>query len=141
MIGCYYATRDVPVLIQAVGWFGLVFLAWGLVILFLQFFRRGPTVIIDDSGVLDRRLGVGPIPWSDITSVSITLVRDQRFISLWLRNEKQYLDRIPTWRRGARRLSERMGYSPFALTFIGLTPGLDEAYALLRSRLPERTGF
>jgi hypothetical protein len=140
-LASYYTGRTARGFTQAVGWFGLVFFALALVVILLQLFRRGPTVTIGESGVLDRRLGVGLIPWQDISSVSITRVRNQRFISLWLRNDEQYLSRIPTWRRVASRLSDRMGISPFTMQFHGLSPGLDDAYALLRSKLPERAGF
>jgi len=137
----YDAARNASGYIQAAGWLGTPFAGLALVVILLQLFRRSPTVVIDDSGVLDRRLGVGLIPWQDISSVSITQISNQRFISLWLRDDERYRSRASPWRRGAIRLSQRMGFSPFKMQFRGLTPGLEDAYAILRSRLPERAGF
>ena len=59
-----------------------------------------------------------------------------------------YLSVAPKRERGPRgcindgaslsRMSEKIGFSPLSMNFSGLTPGLDEAYARLRDRLPER---
>jgi|SRR5579883_3266713 len=141
-LGCYLAARDAsaPALIRVVGWFGMVFCACILVLPLLQLLRRGPTVVIDDSGVLDLRLGVGAIAWDDISSVSVTRLGNQRCISLWLRNEERYLSRVSALSAWLSRAGGAEGLSPFRIKFAGLTPGLDEAYARLRTRLPERTG-
>jgi hypothetical protein len=136
----YFTAQMAAGFLQAVGWFGVVFFGLCLVAILFQLFRRGPTVIIDEVGVLDRRLGIGPIPWQDISSVSITQVKRQRFISLWLRNEDDYLSRVPVWRRKLAQANQAMGFSPFSIAFTGLTPGLDEAYTRLRARVPERAG-
>jgi hypothetical protein len=137
----YYAARTASGLTQIAGWFGLVFFALGTVVIPLRLLRRGPVVIIDDAGVLDRRLGVGLIPWQDISSVSISQIRNQRFISLWLRNEEHYLSRWPTWRRAGSGLSEGLGVSPFSMQFRTLTPSLDDAYARLKQYVTEHAGF
>ncbi len=137
----YFAARSDPVPIQVAGWLGVALCALLLVFLLLQLLRRGPTVVIDDSGVLDVRLGVGTIAWGDISSVSITQLGHQRCISLWLRNEDQYLSRASSLSASLSRFGEQVeGLSPFRLKFAGLTPGLDEAYARLRTRIPERAG-
>jgi hypothetical protein len=125
---------------QLVGWFGLIFFGLCLAAILLQLFRRGPTIVIDEVGVLDRRLAVGSIPWQDISSVSLIQIKRQRFISLWLRNEDEYLSRMRGWKQGIARANRALGFSPFCLGFTGLTPGLDEAYARIRTRVPERAG-
>ena len=137
---CYFVARTAVGFKQGVGWFGVVFFALCLVPIVRQLLRRGPTVVIDDSGVLDRRWGIGSIPWPDISSVSLTQVKRQRFISLWLRNEDEYLSRVSPWRQKLAEANRMMGFSPFCIAFTGLTPGLEEAYARLRARIPERAG-
>jgi hypothetical protein len=134
----YYAARTATDFVEAVGWIGVVFFGLCTLPILSQLFRSGPTIVIDDTGVLDRRWGVGRIAWEDIASVSITQGKRQRSISLWLRNESEYLGRLSTIRASLRHVSAKMGYSPFLMTFRGLTPGLEEAYARLRERLPER---
>jgi hypothetical protein len=140
ILASYYVARTASGLTQGAGWFGVVFFACGLVVILVQLFRRGPIVVLDESGVFDRRLGVGRIPWQDISSVSVTQIRSQRFISLWLRNEEEYLSRFPGWKSTLGRASEKIGYSPFLLSLAGLTPGLDEAYAYIRAKVPEHAG-
>jgi hypothetical protein len=123
------------------GWSGVAFFGLCLVGILSQLLRHGPTVVIDDLGVFDRRLRIGRIPWEDIASVSVAQVRRQRLISLWLRNEEQYLPQGSAVIRRLAASSRAMGVSPFSMSFMGLTPGLDEAYARLRARLPERAGL
>jgi hypothetical protein len=125
---------------QWVGWLGVIFFGGCLAGVLVQLFSGGPVIVIDDVGVLDRRLGVGPIRWQDISSVSLIEIKRQRFISLWLRNEDEYLSRAGGWREGIVRANRAMGFSPFCLSFTGLTPGLDEAYARIRTKVPERAG-
>jgi hypothetical protein len=93
---CYVAARDnsAPAVVRVCAWAGAFFCACILVFYLFQLFRRSPTVLIDDSGVCDRRLGVGTIAWGDISSVAVTRIGYQRSISLWLRNEEQYLARL-----------------------------------------------
>jgi len=138
---CYYLARTgVGDDVREVGWLGVAFFGLALVGWLSQLLRRGPTVTIDDRGVFDRRMGIGPILWRDIAFISIGQVRRERFMSLWLRNEDQYLSKAPRVKRGLELASRELGFSPFTLSFIGLTPGIDEAYALLRQRIPERAG-
>jgi cbb3-type cytochrome oxidase subunit 3 len=137
----YFSARTGLGLIQAVGWFGVAFFSLCFVAILFQLFRRGPTVVIDELGVFDRRMGVGRISWQDIASVSVSKVRRQRFISLWLRNEEQYLSQCSAASRRALAAANRaLGFSPFCMSFTGLTPGLDDAYARLKARVPERAG-
>jgi len=135
---CYYTAQTATGFTKIIGWSGVAFFGMCMLPILSQLFRSGPTVVIDDTGVFDRRWGVGRIAWQDIASVSITKVRSRRFISLWLRNEKEYLGRVSSMRAALSRMSENVGYSPFSMNFSGLTPGLDEAYGRLRERLPER---
>ena len=117
-----------------IGWFGVAFFGLCFVPILLQLFRHGPTVVID------RRMRIGRIPWEDIASVSVAQMKRQRLISLWLRNEEQYLPQGSAVTRRVAAASRAMGLSPFSMSFTGLTPGLDDAYARLRARLPERAG-
>jgi hypothetical protein len=113
---------------------------WPLLAIPFQLFRHGPTVVIDELGVFDRRMGVGPIPWEDIASVSVAEVKRQRVLSLWLRNEEPYLSRASAWRRRLAAANRALRFSPFCRSFTGLTPGLDEAYGRPKARVPERVG-
>ena len=139
MIAASYVSTQIGS--RFIGWFGVALFGLCLVGILSQLLRHGPTVVIDDLGVFDRRLRIGRIPWEEIASVSVAQVRRQRLISLWLRNEEQYLPQGSAVIRRLAASSRAMGVSPFSMSFMGLTPGLDEAYARLRARLPERAGL
>jgi hypothetical protein len=134
------AQVSAPAVIHVAGWAGVVLGIYILVVLLSQLVRREPTIVIDDSGVFDRRLGVGPILWGDISSIAITSIGHQRWISVGVRNQEQYLSRVSAISAWLSRVGEKEGLSAFRLSFAGLTPGVDEAYAYLKSKLPERTG-
>jgi hypothetical protein len=82
---------------------------------------------------IPRTLGL-----TGLAVLMIAPVRRQRFISLWLRNEEQYLSRGSARTRALAAANRTLGFSPFSMAFTGLTPGLDQAYAHLRARVPER---
>ena len=136
---CYVVARDdsAPAAISICAGAGVFFCVCILVFYLFQLVRRGPTVVIDDSGVFDRRLGVGTIAWGDISSAGITWIGNQRCISLWVRDKEQYLSRLSAPRAWLMQVGNPEGVSPFRIQFVGLTPRLDEAYEALRSRLPE----
>ena len=136
----YLLTQSSDLFHKAIGWLGVAFFGAALLAILFQLFRRRPTVIIDDSGVMDTRLGVGYIAWEDIASISVADIHRQRFISLWLRDEAKFLSRTSRSKRLLRRANRALGFSPFSLSFAGLSPGLNEVYDVLRSRLPERAG-
>ena len=91
-------------------------------------FRRGPTIRLTEAGIFDIRLGVGLIPWKDISSVSLFRFGKHALIELWLRDPEAYVRRWRWWQRSlvpglaARRMS------PFNLKFLFLTPGYERAF-------------
>jgi hypothetical protein len=112
----YSSARNGVGFIQAVGWFGVAFFGLCFVAILFQLLRRGPTVVIDEFGVFDRRLGVGCIPRQDIASVSAAQVKSQRLILLWLGNEDQYLSHVSAWRHRLAAANRALGFSPFCMS-------------------------
>src|ERR1700688_304235 len=51
-----------------------------------QIFDNRPRLTIDDLGIDDRTLGVGKIPWSEITTAYRQSIRCNEFICLEVRN-------------------------------------------------------
>lgn len=54
-----------------------------------------PSLIIDDRGVFDRRLGVGFIPWSDIHAACVEGVGGSDYIRLRIPTIEHYLKKSP----------------------------------------------
>ncbi len=127
-VAMIFAINAPPVVIRVVAWFGIVFgvlAAWfGLKLMF----RKGPTLIINEFGIDDKRIGVGQIPWTAISSVSAYKVRNKPFIELWLSDESAYIARLSRWQRMYVPIAKATGNSPFVISTTWLTPGFRPVY-------------
>jgi hypothetical protein len=127
--------------------FDIAFEAWllglmlgpvAIVINSVSLFRGGPQVIFDEHGIHDLRTSWGLIPWSDVLSVAIIRFYASRYLCLYLVDESDRIARLSTWGRLALRANHVRGFPAFKIRFIGLTPGLDDAWAYLQTHRPEK---
>jgi hypothetical protein len=127
-----------PIAVRVLAWLGIVFsvpAAWlGLKLMF----RKGPTLTINESGIDDKRLGVGQIPWTAISSVSAYEVRNKPLIELWLADESTYVSRMPRWQRMYAPIAKATGHSPFVISTTFLTPGFRPVYEYILRFVPAR---
>ena len=111
-----------------------VLLAGGVLAIVLLFSAlrgdsKDPCIVIDEQGVLDRRLKVGVIRWEDIRRITLHSLSGAEYISLDLHNMNTYEARRPAWLRLTAKTQRLSGMSPIAIS----TNGLDmERAALLR---------
>lgn len=120
--------------LRLIGWIGVVFFGLGFVVIPAMYLRKGPQVIINETGIEDFRLGVGMIRWDDIGSFSIDSVYSSRLLCIEVKNPQAYLSRMPIWKRALTKVNRSMGYSRFTISFSGLTPGLDDVWAFLKDQ-------
>jgi len=114
---------------------------------------RRPRIVIDDHGVVDRFLGVGLIPWSDIVSAhladpipvySLTGKRvksgwfDFRGIALTLRDPGQWREKFATARPLSAMLSRMSETWEFNLSFVWTDVDVEEVLIAIRRRIEER---
>jgi hypothetical protein len=67
MVAASWFCTTVPVLDAPFwGWIGVVFFGGCMVIMVTRLFMRGPIVVLDHVGILDRRVSPDVILWSDI---------------------------------------------------------------------------
>jgi len=59
-----------------VGWMSIIFFGACALVFVWQLLDARPRLIIDDSGVFDRSLGVGVIPWSQIVGMRNRIAHD-----------------------------------------------------------------
>jgi hypothetical protein len=127
-----------PIVVRVAAWFGIVFgvaAAWfGLQLMY----RKGPTLTINESGIDDKRLGVGQIPWTAISSVSAYEVRNKPLIELWLSDESTYVSRMPRWQRMYAPIAKATGHSPFVISTTFLTPGFRPVYEYILQFVPTK---
>ncbi len=124
------------IVVRVVAWLGIVIGVSSL----RQIFRKGPTLIINESGIDDKRLGVGQIPWTAISSVSAFKVpfRNKPLIELWLSDESTYVSRMPRRIRMVAPILKANGHSPFVISMTILTPGFRPVYEYILRFVPAR---
>ena len=106
-----------------VGWFSLLCLAFGGIgtaVGLIHGLRRGPRITLDTTGVHDRTLGVGVIPWSDIARVEPYGVAQQGFVGLHLHDAAPYLARASVVKRLLARLNAGSGFPAFSVNLAGV---------------------
>lgn len=139
MVGMsYVCTRHQEMIVRVVGWIGVGFFGLGFGVL-PRMLGKGPIVVIDDTGIEDRRWKLGVIPWDDVQSLQMYEIGSSKFLGIELIDPEKYLSRLRRWRRWLAATNRAMGFPSFAISFAGLTPGIDEAWKALSSRhvLPE----
>lgn len=105
------------------GWFALICVAFGAIGAIVGLghgLRRGPRITLDATGVHDRTLGVGVIPWSDIARVEPYGVAQQGFVGLHLHDAAPYLARASVVKRLLARLNAGSGFPPFSVNLAGV---------------------
>ena len=80
----------------------------------------GARVSLNDIGIEDTNNGFGLIEWRDIRSASVGRVDESEFISITVRNEAEYLERLSPMKRRMSGLGIKMGYSPIMIAMFNL---------------------
>lgn len=120
------------------GWAGIVLFAVGFPQLLRSFLDGGPRLVIDDQGVLDRALGVGLIPWSEITGASVRALSGQRFVCLEVRDPRFFTAQLGSLRRALLRANRALGFPELSLSVSDLPVGADEVVAEIQRQCTGR---
>ena len=92
----------------------------------------GTPFVFDRAGISFPGGNFGLLPWNEIKSYSVVTIRGNVFLALTFNDPARILSRVSTAKRKWALANERMGWGHWALSFIGLTPGIDEAEAFIR---------
>ena len=76
-------------------------------------------LVMDESGFLDSRLGIGKIDWSDVDSVNLELNYGHRALSFRLRRSDLYLERLSPKRRAQLLGRRKLGFQRFTVDLRG----------------------
>ncbi|MFZ5638983.1 MAG: STM3941 family protein [Pseudomonadota bacterium] len=96
-----------------------------------QIVDRRPRLILDDVGVFDRTLRVGRIPWSDIEDAYSASIHRQDFVCLILRDEAQWVAKLPPLQRRLVAANRALGFSGLNLNLSGLEADASTVLALI----------
>jgi hypothetical protein len=139
MLGASWFCTTIPKLkAQIAGWTGLVLFGLCFIAIMAQLFRSGPSIILDDSGIHDRRSSFGTIPWTDIVSLQIGSVRSQRFLCVEVVDPNTYLSRLPRHKRLLAQANLSLGFPAITIGFSGLSPGIDEVWSYVQANHPDK---
>lgn len=122
---------------RVVGWFGVVFFGLGIVIGIKRALEGGVAFVLDRTGINSGDGEVGLIPWSEVESCSVVTIRGTRLLSLTFREPERFLSRLSPSKRKLTTFNESMGWGHWALSFAGVSPGIDEALEFIRLNAPD----
>lgn len=112
---------------QIVGWAGVLFFGAALAVLLIAASRTAePRVAIDHDGI-HTGSAMGVVEWADVTGFRIDDVKGTKFLSVFVVDTRKYLERMHAVARKTAELNAYFGTSEIAISFVGLSPGLEEA--------------
>jgi hypothetical protein len=128
----YLATTTLDPVYRVVGWLGvgLFVLCGGIAA--KRMISGGTPFVFDRAGISFPGGNFGLVPWNEIKSYAVVTIRGNVFLALTFNDPERILSRVSAAKRKWALVNERMGWGHWALTFIGLTPGIDEAVEFIR---------
>jgi hypothetical protein len=114
-----------------IGWLNIGFFGLGILLFAWQLFDRRPRITIDANGVFDRTLGVGIIPWNEITGAYLASIHDNAFICLELSDPEFWLSKLSRAKRLVVRANKALGFAELNLNLSGVNADADEVLQLV----------
>jgi hypothetical protein len=93
-----------------------------------------PLIVLDETGIADRRIGIGTIAWRDIRRAYAQSFEGATFICLELFEPERYVGRLPLLTRAASQLWRVFGISPVHVATGYLDIRHEELYELVLER-------
>jgi len=94
---------------------------------------------IDDLGIDDRTLGVGKIPWSEITDGYRRAIRGNEFICLEVRNPELWLHKLSSTKRAMVKANRALGFTELNTNLSGLAVDAAQIHELILKCIAERS--
>lgn len=140
ILACCLVLVGVGVYLLVVGEDAIV--AWGIVTLFsctsVLIGRRAlgwqPRLVIDETGVLDRTLGIGLVPWSEIQGAALEFVDDSELICLQVRHPAESATKVPSGRKKLAAAHQEAGFAEVKLDLSGVSVATEDVLALIQQR-------
>lgn len=120
---------------QLAGWPAIIFFSGCAVIFIQQIVDARPRLVIDNSGIYDRTLRIGVIPWEDITGAYVKHVQNQPFICLNLVDADRYIAKMHPLARALVKANTAMGFEPVNLNLSGVQTDPEAVCALILHKI------
>lgn len=121
-----------------VGWMSIVFFGAGIPIFVWQLVDSRPRLVIDDQGILDRTLGVGVLPWSEITGAYLKSIRGNSFICLEVRNPERWIGKLSPVKRAMLSANEKLGFTALNLNLSAIAADPSQILELILKTITSR---
>jgi hypothetical protein len=115
----------------------ILFFGFVGIFIFKKLFDKNPGFVISENGIVDNSggLSAGFIPWSDIDEIKETIIANQKFISLIVKNPQTYIERQPS---AFKRWAMKRNYKSYGAA-IGISAnGLKYNYKDLKTLLDKK---
>jgi hypothetical protein len=136
----YMAVTNHDIVYRIIGWLGVIVLVLCTAIAIKRMVIGGTPFVFDLAGVAFPTGNFGLVPWSEIEEYKVVTIRGHYFLALTFRHPEQVLVRVSAAKRRWARTNERLGWGHWALSFSGLTPGMNEAIAFIRDHTSVKPG-
>jgi hypothetical protein len=110
------------------GWATIAFFGAGVPLFAWQLVDARPRLVIDHRGILDRTLGVGVLPWSEITGAYLRSIHGNDFICLEMRNPDMWLGQLSPIKRAMVSANKALGFTELNVNLSGVAA--DSAHVL-----------
>ena len=127
IVGLYFFLGYLPTFL----WLGGILFVAILLYSALRGESTDACVVLDDKGVLDKRLQVGVISWDDIRRITFCDYYGMYYVCLELHNPEAYLARQPQWLRLSLKARRLVGISPISISTAGLQMNYKELAGLI----------
>jgi hypothetical protein len=91
-------------------------------------------IVLDDAGVSDTALGIGPIPWNEIIRGELRPLSKLWVISLEVTDPERWARQLPERQRTLNSFAAELGLSPVLLAVSGLDLPPEEVLRLINDR-------
>ncbi|MGZ5280475.1 MAG: STM3941 family protein [Pseudobdellovibrionaceae bacterium] len=106
-----------------------------LVLIGLAWPRPLPIVVMNDDGILDRRLNIGVIRWADIQDVQIEF--EGKFICLRVQNPEAYVSKFPPVKREKMEFHQSLGFKMLNIEVKGLEVNVLQTVEAIREKIKQ----
>jgi hypothetical protein len=127
----FMATHEEDPVYRAAGWIGVGLFVLTTAVAIKRMIAGGTPFVFDRAGISFPTGTFGLLPWSEIKSYSIVTLRGNRFLALTFHDPDRILSRVSAAKRKWALANKGLGFGHWSLSFIGLTPGIDEAVAFI----------
>jgi hypothetical protein len=113
------------------GWPAIIFFGAGIPLFIWQIVDRRPRLTINELGINDRTMGVGLIPWAEITDSYVKSIRGNHFICLVARNPEIWTSKFSTAKKAMIKANKALGFTELNVNLSGTSAQPQEIHELI----------